>query len=363
VDSSSIVALTRDVRMDPADTFSVVFGDPEFCEADHSNGVAREFGCRHHQIDLTESKLLEEIPRALASMDQPTVDGVNTYIVSRATKQAGITVALSGLGGDELFAGYASFVSVPRMMQFRRYAGWLWPVSKGIHALLDRSQTNRLSKMVALAGHDYCGDQPYFLSRALFLPGTVRALLTSPFLHNDNLSAAWNLGELAGSVRNLDAVNQVAVLEGSTYMANMLLRDTDCMSMAHSLEVRHPLLDHRLWEYALPLAGRLKLDPRLPKPFLLRAAGRRLPEEIYLRRKMGFTLPFQRWLRNGLRADVEQELLDPSPPDLFPLDARQVAKVWKSFLAGKTSWSRPWALYVLKRWIHRNIGEQLEDRH
>jgi asparagine synthase (glutamine-hydrolysing) len=103
------------------------------------------------------------------------------------------------------------------------------------------------------------------------------------------------------------------------------------------------------------LAGRLKIDSRVPKPLLLRAAGQRLPEEIYLRRKMGFALPFERWMRDGLRAGVEQILLDPSSTELFPLDAHQVAKVWNAFLAGKTSWSRPWALFVLKDWVRRNL--------
>jgi asparagine synthase (glutamine-hydrolysing) len=146
-------------------------------------------------------------------------------------------------------------------------------------------------------------------------------------------------------------------------MSNMLLRDTDCMSMAHALEVRTPLLHHPLWEYVLPLAGRMKLDSHVPKPLLLRAAGQRLPKEIYLRQKMGFTLPFERWMLDGLRAEVERELLERCPPDLFPLDAHQVANVWEAFLVDKTSWSRPWALYVLKGWIRRNIGEQLEDCH
>jgi asparagine synthase (glutamine-hydrolysing) len=355
VDSSSVVALAREVRANPPDTFSVVFGHSDFCEAAYSNRVAREFGCRHHQIDLTEGKLLNEVPGALAGMDQPTVDGVNTYIVSQATKKAGITVALSGLGGDELFAGYSSFISVPRMVQFRRYGGWLEPLGKGVNALLDRHQTNRRAKIRALAAGDYYADQPYFLSRALFLPASVRALLPSLTLQDGNLAAAWNLRGVAEGIRGLDPVNQVAVLEGSTYMANMLLRDTDCMSMAHALEVRTPLLHHPLWEYVLPLAGRLKCHAHLPKPLLLRAVGPRLPEEIYLRRKMGFTLPFEVWMRNGLKAELERELLDPGLNDCAPLDARQVANIWKAFLAGKTSWSRPWALFVLKQWIRKNI--------
>jgi asparagine synthase (glutamine-hydrolysing) len=361
LDSSSIVALTREVSETPPDTFSVTFGDPDFCEADYSSRVAREFGCSHHQIDFTESRLLEEIPGAMASMDQPTLDGVNTYIVSQAAKRAGITVALSGLGGDELFAGYNSFISVPRMMKFRRYAGWLWPIGRGIEALLGVSQTSRQAKLIALAGRDYYGDQPYFLSRALFLPGNVHALMPPPSQQSGKVRTDWNPCELEESVRNLDAVNQVAVLEASNYMANTLLRDTDCMSMAHALEVRTPLLHHPLWEYVLPLAGKLKLDSRLPKPLLLRAAGQRLPEDIYLRRKMGFTLPFERWMQDGLRAELEDEILQPIPEELFPLDPNEVASVWKAFLAGKTSWSRPWALYVLKRWIRRNISENFED--
>jgi asparagine synthase (glutamine-hydrolysing) len=355
VDSSSVVALAREVRVAPPDTFSVVFGHSEFCEAAYSNRVAREFGCRHHQINLSESGLLEEIPDALASMDQPTVDGINTYVISQATKKAGITVALSGLGGDELFAGYSSFVSVPMMLKFRRYAGWLEPLGKGVNALLWRRQTNRLKKMRALAAGDYYADQPYFLSRALFLPASVRALLPSLTFQDGNLAAAWSLHGTAETIRGLDPINQVAVLEGSTYMANMLLRDTDCMSMAHALEVRTPLLHHPLWEYVLPLAGRLKLHAHLPKPLLLWAAGQRLPPEIYLRHKMGFTLPFDVWMRNGLKAELERGLLDPRLNQYAPLDACQVANIWKAFLAGKTTWSRPWALFVLKQWIRKNI--------
>jgi len=128
--------------------------------------------------------------------------------------------------------------------------------------------------------------------------------------------------------------------------------------MAHALEVRTPLLHSPLREYVLPLAGRLKCDRHLPKPLLLRAAGQRLPDEIYLRRKMGFTLPFERWMRDGLRADAERELLDSRLDGFSPLDALQVAKVWKAFLAGKTNWSCPWALFVLKDWLRRNLIEQ-----
>jgi asparagine synthase (glutamine-hydrolysing) len=363
VDSSCIVAAASEASRGPLETFSIVFGDSDFCEDRHSDQVACQFGCHHHKIELTETGLLEQIPDVLGAMDQPSVDGVNTYIISRATKEAGVTVALSGLGGDEIFAGYSTFRSVPKMMSFRRYAGWLAPLTRGFNALLGGSEANRLSKVLALGGNDYYGNQPYFLSRALFLPGAVRSLLSRHEAQNGNLLMPGNYAELVEQVRELDPVNQVAVLEASTYMANTLLRDTDCMSMAVSLEARTPFLDYRLWEYVLPLAGRLKLDPDMPKPLLVGAAGQRLPSEIYMRRKMGFTLPFERWMRNGLRAEVESELLGSREAGKCLLEQQAVEKFWHAFLTGRTSWSRPWALYALKRWIRRNIGEQLEDRH
>jgi len=355
VDSSCIVAVASEASQKPLETFSVVFGDSEFCEDRYSDQVAREHGCHHHKIGLTETCLLEQIPDALGAMDQPSVDGINTYIISRATKGAGVTVALSGLGADEIFAGYSSFRSVPKMMSFRRYAGWLAPLGRGFNALVGGSETNTLSKALALAGNDFYGNQPYFLSRALFLPGAVRSMLPRQEAWNGNLVLPANYAELAEQVRELDPVNQVSVFEGATYMANTLLRDTDCMSMAVSLEARTPFLDYRLWEYVLPLAGRLKLDPPMPKPLLLRSVGQRLPREIYFRRKMGFTLPFERWLRDGLRGEVERELLSSRDAAQCPLEQQAVEEVWHAYLAGKTSWSRPWSLFVLKRWIRRNI--------
>jgi len=357
VDSSCIVAAASEPSQKPLETFSVVFGESEFCEDRYSDQVAREHSCHHHKIELTETRLLEQIPDSLGAMDQPSVDGVNTYIISRATKEAGVTVALSGLGGDEIFAGYSTFRSVPKMMSFQRYAGWLAPFARGFNALLGLSETNTLSKALALAGNDYYGSQPYFLLRALFLPGAVRSMLPRQEAWNGNLVLPANYAELVEQLRELDPVNQVSVLEGATYMANTLLRDTDCMSMAVSLEARTPYLDYRLWEYVLPLAGKLKLDPPMPKPLLLRSVGQRLPREIYLRRKMGFTLPFERWLRDGLRGEVERELLSSRDAAQCPLEQQAVEKVWHAFLAGKTSWSRPWALYVLRQWIRRNISE------
>jgi len=357
VDSSSLVAVASEVSPQPIETFSVVFGENEFCEAAYSDQVARIFGCHHHRLELNERQLLGKIPNAIGGMDQPSIDGVNTFVISQATKQAGITVALSGLGGDEIFAGYSTFRTVPQMMRFQQHAGWLGSAGKRLSRVLTHGPTNRLSKILALAGHSYYGDHPYFLSRALFLPPSVRALLTRRWASNDHLVGSWDRPDWVEQIRELEPVKQVSVFEAASYMANTLLRDTDSMSMAVSLEVRNPFLDYRLWEYVLPLAASLKLDAKLPKPLLLRAAGERLPSEIYLRHKMGFTLPFERWMRDGLQARVGATLLNGRPGEEGPLEPRAVADVWKAYLAGKTSWSRPWALFALKEWMRRNLCE------
>lgn len=353
VDSSALVALAREVKDAPLDTFSVGFAEQEFDEADRSDLVAKTFGTRHHIIRLDEKQLLDAIPQALEAMDQPSVDGINTYVVSQAAKQAGIIVALSGLGGDEIFAGYSHFRSVPRMMQLGRYARPISPLLRSVEKGVSLRLTNAQRKFVALAAGRYPLSHPYFLARALFLPQSVNRLLAGRAQWN---GAATRLERLARSIRGLDAVQQVSVLESAHYMANTLLRDTDAMSMAHALEVRVPLVDHKLWEYVLPLQARLKLDSRLPKPLLIRAAGERLPQDVYLRRKMGFTLPFEGWLRGGLRSAFERELLFHQPDCDGVLNSSAAREVWNDFLRRKTTWSRPWSLFVLKQWIRHNIA-------
>lgn len=352
VDSSVLVALAREVSGGPLDTFSVAFSEKEFDEADYSDLVARVYGTRHHKIQLNEKQLLDEIPNALGALDQPSIDGVNTYVVSKATKQAGVTVALSGLGGDEVFAGYSHFRSVPRMMRLSRYARPARPLFRTFGRALQPSLTGANGKLFALVSGGYPGSHPYFLSRTLFLPWNVNFLLAGKAVRN---GATARLEALAKSIRQLDAVNQVSVLEGAHYMANTLLRDTDSMSMAHSLEVRVPLVDHKLWEYVLPLQSQLKLDSHLPKPLLVKTAGSEFPRQVYARHKMGFTLPFDRWMRGALRPTIEKELTTSCGNGDQVLNPRAISSVWSNFLSGHTTWSRPWSLFVLKQWISRNL--------
>jgi asparagine synthase (glutamine-hydrolysing) len=352
IDSSSLVGMLSQSGLH-LDTFSIVFREAEYSEADYSRLVAKKFGTDHHEILCSQHDALEALPDAIQAMDQPTIDGLNTYFVSRQTRAAGIKVALSGLGGDELFAGYSSFRTVPRMERFGRYWQHVPNSLKGslasAYALL-ASDTDQSRKLAALARPNGRVLHPYFLARMLFTPEQGDLLFTphdAQTVERSRMSLEGNLRR----TRGLDPVNRVSYLESRCYMLNTLLRDSDAMSMAHGLEVRVPLIDHRLAEKLFALPGDWKLGARTPKPLLVGALHGQLPEEIVHRRKRGFTLPFEHWLRDELHAGVESTLGDIAGASLpSVLNAQAVKKIWQDFQAGRTSWSRPWALYVLQRW-------------
>ncbi len=356
IDSASLVGILSRHRIE-VNTFSIVFREAEYSEAQFSRIVAKKFATNHHEILLSQNDVLESLPSAIAAMDQPTIDGVNTYFVSRHTRAAGIKVALSGLGGDELFAGYSSFREVPRM---ERYEG-LWqhfrsslrqPLATAAKAIAPDTDRNR--KLLALATSKEDLVHPYFLSRMLFTPDETKTLLTNSncdISNRANLSIKENLNH----ARELDPVNRVSYLETRCYMLNTLLRDSDFMSMAHGLEIRVPLIDHRLAEKMFHIPGEWKVSQNTPKPLLVGTLKGELPDEIVHRKKIGFTLPFEHWLRDELCAQVKGELEQISESTLAKvLDAAAVAEVWNRFDQRRTSWSRPWSLYILLRWCAAN---------
>jgi len=354
IDSSAVAGLLRRTGVD-VNTFSIVFREADYSEAEYSRTVAEGLGTNHHEILVSQHDALEAIPSALRAMDQPSIDGINTYLIARQTRAAGIKVALSGLGGDELFAGYSSFRDVPRMESFARmcsaFPATLRALSTRILALAT-SPSDRNRKLAALAG----GADPYLISRALFTPKARSSLLKRP--ERDVQRANATLAETLSSARNLDPINRVSYLESRCYMLNTLLRDADVMSMAHGLEVRVPLIDHHLFRKLLALPGAWKINGGAPKPLLVNALQGALPEQILHRRKRGFTLPFEPWFRGELRPEIEQGLQNLTRGPLASLlDLSAVRRVWSDFTRGTTSWSRPWSFYVLQKWCEVNSVE------
>jgi asparagine synthase (glutamine-hydrolysing) len=322
-------------------TFSVVFDEATFTEAPFSRAVAERFQTDHSEIRLTEDRLLQILPNAIAAIDQPTMDGINTYVVSEAVKRAGITVALSGLGGDELFAGYPSFRRGIKLNSISPVSKRVLRVASGIGKIALNGSVQR-HKFWRLANSDCTPEDVYRISRQLFSTDFVTRMTGRDAVYKTN-----------GIHHSSDVVNTISQLELNGYMTNTLLRDTDAMSMAHSLEVRVPFVDTTVVDYVLSLPGEWKLGER-NKPLLADALSDLLPRDFLARPKMGFTLPFEKWLQQALRTEVSSVLTDASR--VAGLNSQAVEKVWKNFLQKPRAvgWSRPWSLYVLAKWCEIN---------
>jgi asparagine synthase (glutamine-hydrolysing) len=339
IDSSALVALASRASGTPPRTVSVVFPQQEYSEERFIRQIAELYGTEHTEVRLDDDGVLAEVPAAVAAMDAPTADGVNTFIVSRAAREAGLTVALSGLGGDELFGGYPSFRQVPMLARLRRLVPG--PVGRGTgSALLRLARNDREDKLARWLRNEDGGAHPYTVMRQLFGPDAARRL-------TGGSAARWELPPLTG-----DPVDDVSLLELSVYMRNVLLRDSDVMSMAHSLEIRVPLVDHVLVERAAAADARWKDGSGTPKALLVDALGDDLPSEVVNRPKMGFTLPYEHWLRGPLRERVSEALNDPDHGGQVAamLDGDEVRAVWRRFEEGRGQWLRPWSLYALKAW-------------
>lgn len=360
IDSSAVVALMREAGHVPR-TFSVAFTEQTYDETPHARAIATRFQTEHSEIRVSEADLLNQLPDALAAMDQPTGDGVNTYVVSRAVHAAGIKVALSGLGGDELFAGYPSFSRLRRVAPFFRAWGRgprrLRHLAAGGVRLLGGASI-AASKSAALIASDGRLASLYPPLRQVLSAEQRHALLAPDWANTIDGAVDPYVALLDGAFDGRRLQNVLACVsyaEARTYMHDVLLRDTDQMSMAHALEVRVPLLDHVLMEYVIGLPDWHKQSNGTPKRLLVQSLAGLLPDSIVRRPKQGFVFPFEVWMRGELRAFCAARL---GPQHLgargiFQPDRLQ--QLWEAFLDGRpdVSWSRIWLLVVLEEWLDR----------
>ncbi len=306
LDSGLLAALVRGQLAEPPTTLTLRFDEFEgsaFDEAPLAAKVARSLGARHLERRVGRGDFLDLWPRALAAMDQPSIDGFNTFVVSRVAHEAGFKVVLSGLGGDELFGSYSSFQDIPRWCRWadrlRRIPGAraIWPLAARTLAPGKPKLSGLLSYGPRLAG-------AYLLRRALFLPEELPALIGREMCEAGlaaydpvaAVTAALDAGGRAGAA--IDGWEAVHRMESAQYMRNQLLRDSDWASMAHSLELRVPLVDARLREQLA--AWSFEPARTHGKAALVREVAPALPEEIFRRRKSGFTIPVMEWLEPGV---------------------------------------------------------------
>jgi asparagine synthase (glutamine-hydrolysing) len=360
LDSTAIAAIASRAQRG-IHTFTVAFPDVEFSEAEKARRTAERLGTEHSEYTLSGEEMLARLDEAVASFDQPSMDGINTYFVSWAARQAGLKVAISGLGSDELFGGYTSFQATSKIRRLTSAAYW---IPKPLRQLVTSSGAAKVSgsspdavRKASAAWLDPSAlPHPYYFTRSLFTPQVVARWL------GQNASAwtgtPWGkwLGAAANEARFMDEFTGVSWLELRSYLVNTLLRDTDAMSMRHSLEVRVPFLDSSLVEYVLSLPESQKRNAAQPKALLIAALGEFLPKELIAQPKRTFTFPWENWMRGSLRERIAAGLDDWSPVLEPLLSGENALRVWDDFLASRTTWSRSWSLYVLNEWVKRHLG-------
>ncbi len=357
IDSASLAAVATEVSSTRVETLSVGFDVAELDESAEAETIARELGTEHRAIQLRGDQMLREIDEVFDAMDQPTIDGFNTYFVARAARRAGLTVALSGVGGDELFGGYASFRDVPRAAR----AGHFVPVLPRLGAVLRHvaapTHSRALAKLAEAATRSHTLRELYLLRREVLFPGERRALHECPEgIDPFNGLSEHFVEELAATSTGRDPRNAISSLELSMYMRDMLLRDADVFSMAVGLELRVPLLDHVLVEQVLAMPGAWKKpDPRL-KPMLVDAVGSRLPNRVSRGKKRGFTFPWDEWLRGPLRTRATEAIRDEVPWRSAGVRHPAVVHLWERYQRRDPSVSSAavMSLWVLAEYLRRH---------
>jgi len=300
MDSSLIAALAcrrlSEAPLTVTAAFDGLDGTP-LEEHGYAAETAKELGTRHTTVRITPEDFRQHWPRILAAMDQPSIDGANSYLVSWAAHRAGLKVVLSGLGGDELFGSYPTFRSVPSTRRWVRAAKRL-KVERWVERAA-RAMSGRTPKAAGVLrwGESLAGS--YMLRRALFLPEDLGALLGESAAREAR-EAYDPLAECERIARELpsgDSWTAVHWLETNLYMRNQLLRDADWASMAHGVELRVPFVDVAL--HRRLLAGNFEPARTMSKAILFRQTARELPEALWQRQKTGFYIPVAEWLRES----------------------------------------------------------------
>jgi asparagine synthase (glutamine-hydrolysing) len=331
VDSSIITALAAQQLGASLNTFTVSFDEAAFSEHHIAAEVAKRYGTQHHEIRLTPQDFLKEIEAGLAATDHPSGDGLNTYVVSKHTQAAGFKMALSGIGGDEWFLGYNYFTALDALKKKQAF-GFL----KAFNGVLPL----RYRKAMDVLANLYKGAAAYAYQRILFDQYTVQKAFGLPIPGLLPKEGVWP-----------DTMSARSVEEWRYYTQPVLLRDTDQYSMAVGLELRAPFMDQDVVNFALSLPDELKRGTR-SKYLLIEAFKDLLPTNVYDRKKQGFTLPWEQWMRHELKDFCQARI------SAFAqrIDAPQINTEWEQFIMGRGqwTWSRLWSIVALEDYLIRN---------
>lgn len=337
LDSSVLAALAARERTVPVTTLSISFDESEYNEKAFQDLVAKRIKSDHREVRLRKQDFFDSFDSIFDAMDQPTVDGINTYFVSKAAHDAGLKVVLSGLGSDEMFMGYSHFKRAS-------FVSNLWKLPKSVRVLFlsaARLGGVQYRKLEFLKERGWIGQ--YGIFRGLFSPDEAAHLAgcstaaVSDYIRRASEELETSTG---GHLGELESEQALSYLELVLYMRNQLLRDTDVMSMRHSIEARVPFLDTELVRYVTSLSPKLKLQGDFNKQLLTEAVRDLIPREVFERKKMGFTFPFAEWLK--------------SAPDGLLGDGPGTKSLSSRFKKGQLHWSRAWAGIVMEKYFKHN---------
>jgi asparagine synthase (glutamine-hydrolysing) len=320
IDSSLITLLAKPFK-EELHTLSIIFDDKNYSEKKYQDLIVEKVGSKHRSFLLDKKLFLDALPDILLAMDQPSADGINSYFISKFAKEAGLKAVLSGLGADEFFGGYSSFKRGDMVRKLRL-------IPKPLLEITNYLSQNKYKKISFLKSDNAIGE--YLFNRGYFTDLEIAGLLDMDQKEVRQILLATQLPEF---LQELDKGNRASYFESNLYMEHQLLRDTDVMSMWHSIEVRVPFLDYDLIKTVQRISSKLKFDHEQSKFLLIDSFKNILPEEIWNRKKQGFVFPFETWMKENL--------------DSFS-GINQKAGLDKKFKAGKLTWSRYWT-YLLSQ--------------
>ena len=352
IDSSAVVGLMEEAGFSQPATFNVSFAEEAFDESRYAEVVAKKFSTRHTTIRLAPEDFLKDLDEALDAMDSPSGDGPNTFMVSRAIRQAGMTVALSGVGGDELFAGYPFFHTQLKWQKLDGLFRMTGVPRRMAASLMRRSSSGRMQRLASILGADgteICHTYPEY--RRIITRRQTEAFTRLGNPHENGLEA--QLLARQDEWRSLPVLSQVSVADYLGYTQHTLLKDTDQMSMAVSLEVREPFFDHDLIDFVLQVPDAVK-RPVYPKSLLVESLKPLLPDEIVHRRKQGFVFPWDLWMRGPLREFCQKRIDALCDRDFIQADC--LRGFWNAFLekGSHVRYTDVWVFVVLGYWMERN---------
>ena len=350
IDSSAIVAMMSLLGKDKINTFTLSFTEKEYDESVYADTIAHRFGTQHQRHLLKPEDYVAQVSAALDAMDSPSMDGVNTYVLSSAIRKAGIKVAMTGIGGDELFVGYPGFMQYKKIMQ--RKAGFLLSAvgRKLMAGTMRMTQNDRFLRMADVVDLDSPHiTELYPALRQVMSDRTISRLTELQPDHED-----WKkiLDEEFESVAGLGQFSEFSIAEYMGYTKQTLLKDADQMSMAVGLEIREPFFDHALVEFVLSLSDEMKY-PHQPKQLLVDALDPLLPKAIVDRKKQGFVLPWEYWMKNELNGFCTNAIQEIAERDF--INGPTLKKHWNDFLKGTGSirWTELWLFVVLSHWMNK----------